>query len=397
VSTVTLGLRLRFSLLLRTVFALCILGVLTFVLSLIISVFGAFFGFIVWGWLFRLYEFVLTMPRISAMTPVPSTAVAPLALVTLVGIVYGWEHLAPYTSADTLLPPADPVSASISVIALGSLYLLVIEGIVAIGVALSVALSTLDGLLVVFLAGAVLGIAGTIGEVRREIGDLRENLLAETVLAEDAAPEVERTTHRLAQLADVPLPEVRVAETDRPESFTIGTGTNAVVVVSRGLIGTLDEAELEAVLAHEVSHLANQDSRIMGAALAPVLAADDWIDENPNDYDVGDWLWNRFFGGLKWFGQLGVAVFSRGRELSADTAAASLTGSPSALASALQRLDEERRTPKADLREWEDSVTAIDILPPSEREGATGPFRTHPSTEARIERLQRLAADAERE
>jgi heat shock protein HtpX len=397
VSTVTLGPRLRVSLLLRTAFALCILGVLTLVLSLIISVFGALFGFIVWGWLFRIYEFVLTMPRVSAVGPIPSTVVAPLALLVLVGIVYGWEHLARYTSADTLLPPTDVPSACLSVVALGSLYLLVIEGIVAIGVALSMALSALDGLVVVFLVGAVLAILGTVGEVRREIGTLRENLLDETVLAEDAAPEVERTTHRLAQLADVPPPEVRIAETDRPESFTIGTGENAVVVVSRGLIDTLDEAELEAVLAHEVSHLANQDSRIMGAALAPVLAADDWIDENPDDYDVGDWLWNRLFGGLKWFGQLGVAVFSRGRELSADTAATTLTGSPSALASALQRLDEERRTPETDLREWEDSVTAIDILPPSEREGATGPFRTHPSTDARIERLQRMAADAERE
>ncbi|WP_336136209.1 M48 family metallopeptidase [Natronomonas amylolytica] len=395
--TVTLGLRLRFSLLVRTVFALCILGTLTLVLSLIISVFGAFFGFIVWGWLFRIYEFVLTMPRVSAMTPVPSTAVAPLALLVLVGIVYGWEQIARYTSADTLLPPTDPASATLSVVALGSLYLLVVEGIIAIGVALSAALSALDSLLVVFLVGAALAVVGTVGEVRQEIGSLRENLLDETVLAEDAAPEVERTTHRLAQLADVPPPEVRVAETDRPESFTIGTGTSAVVVVSRGLVEALEEAELEAVLAHEVSHLANQDSRIMGAALAPVLAADDWIDQNPSDYDVGDWLWNALFRGLKWFGQLGVAVFSRGRELSADTAGAALTGSPAALSSALRRLDEERRTPETDLRAWEDSVTAIDILPPSEREGATGPFRTHPSTDARIERLRRMAAETERE
>lgn len=395
--TVTLGLRLRFSLLFRTVFALCILGTLTLLLGIIISVFGALFGFIVWGWLFRIYEFVLTMPRVSAVTPIPSTVVAPVSLLVLVGIVYGWEHLARYTSAETLLPPTDPSSAVLSVVGFGSLYFLVIEGIVALGVALSVALSALDGLLLVFLAGALLAIAGTIGEVRHEIGRLRDALLDDSVPAEGEYPEVERTTHRLAQLADVPPPEVRIADTDRPESFTIGTGSEAVVVVSRGLIDVLDEAELEAVLAHEVSHLANRDSRIMGAVLAPVLAADDWIDQNPNDYDAGDWLWNALFRGLKWYGQSGVAVFSRGRELGADSGAAALTGSPAALASALQRLDDARETPETDLREWEGSAAALDILPPSEREDATGPFRTHPPTEARIERLQRLAANAEGE
>jgi heat shock protein HtpX len=65
----------------------------------------------------------------------------------------------------------------------------------------------------------------------------------------------------------VPEPSVRVVGSERPESMTIGGGDDAVLLVSSRLVGALPEAELEAVLAHEVAHLANGDSRVMGAAL----------------------------------------------------------------------------------------------------------------------------------
>jgi heat shock protein HtpX len=389
---VTLGLRLRCSLVVRTVVALGVLGTLTFLLAIITSLLGAFLGVALFGLLVRGYEFVLTMPRLSAVSPVPAVAAAPLSLLVVVAIVYGWEHVSAYTDSETLLPPTDVPTGVLSVVGLVSLYLLLVEGIVALGVVVSAALSDLSVIVVALGFGIVLAIAATVGEVRREIGRLRESLLEDSVAAADQYPETERIVHRLAQQADVPAPEVRVLDRGRPESFTVGTGSDAVVVVSSGLIETLDDAELEAVLAHEVSHLANRDSRIMGAALAPVLAADDWIEENTSD--PRDVFWNALFGALKWYGQAGLAVFSRGRELGADAGAAALTGSPAALASALRRLDEERRAPETDLREWERSAAALDILPPSVGE-ATGPFDTHPSTEARIERLRRLAAAAE--
>lgn len=90
-----------------------------------------------------------------------------------------------------------------------------------------------------------------------------------------ATPGVGATIRRLAHLADVPEPGVHRVETDRPEAVPVRTGEDALVVVSSGLIEVLSDGELEAVLAREVGHLANGDSRVTGAALAPVLVADE--------------------------------------------------------------------------------------------------------------------------
>ena len=116
----------------------------------------------------------------------------------------------------------------------------------------------------------------------------------------------------------------------------------------------------------------------------------DDLDGNPISY-----LHNIVFRSLKLYGQLGVAVLSRGREWHADAGAVALTGSPAALAGALTKLSEQRETPTTDLRQWEQSTGALDILPPADQKQATGPFRTHPSTDARIERLRQQVVDAE--
>jgi heat shock protein HtpX len=218
-------------------------------------------------------------------------------------------------------------------------------------------------------------------------------LFANSYPAESTHPELVDTTERIELQADVPSPALRITESGRPESFALGGGADAVIVVSTGLCAVLSDDELTAVLAHEVSHLANADSRIMGAVLVPVLIADEPFDPDSDDDDERvDTGYKR----LKRYGQFGVAILSRGREWYADGGAVALTGSPAALASALERLDSERQKPTTDLRDWEASITALDILPPSDWEHATGPFRTHPSTEKRIERLQRQVVDAER-
>ncbi len=159
------------------------------------------------------------------------------------------------------------------------------------------------------------------------------------------------------------------------------------------MLNALTRAEFEAVVAHEISHLVNGDSRLLTAALTPVLIADDLIDTEPNDF--GDVLLNGWFRAWKRYGQFGVAVLSRGREWSADAGAAALTGSPAALASALETLAERRAKPTTDLREWEQSVATMDILPPADPSLDAGPFRTHPSTGDRITALRgRVRAEA---
>lgn len=387
------GLRLRLSVFLRALFALGVLGSVTLVLGVVLSVIFAGIVLVGYGWVARGYAALATAPRLSSVTPVPAVAVATLAGAFAITVLRGWDSIREHTGCGYLLPPTHPISAVALVGTLASLYLFVVEAPVAIAGLLSAAADAIGPITLLFVSGVALFVLVSVAEVRHELRKLRERLLADSTSADETHPELAATTRRLTQQVNAPVPEVRVTDTDRPESFTVGTGESAVIVVSEGLIEALSPSELEAVLAHEVSHLANADSRVMGAALTPVLIADHWIEDDPDE--AGDYVWNAVFRGLKYYGQFGVAVLSRGREWSADAGAAALTGSPAALATALGELEDSRQRPRTDLRQWEGSIAAIDILPPVEAQYA-GPFRTHPPTERRIERLQRLAARAER-
>lgn len=386
-------LRLRLSLYARILVALGVLASFSFALAIVIGFFG---GILLVGFgalTLRGLEVVAAFPRVSTVTPVPAVLVAVAAVVGVVALLRGWSFVVRHTAAEYVFPPDCPASAASTCWLLGCCYLLVVEGSAAAAVALSMALSSLWGFVLVLLAGALISVVATVSEVRKEVRSLRQQFVDDSAPADDDYPGLVATTRQLAQLADVSEPDVYVTDADRPESFTVGAGRSAVVVVSTGLVDALSLDELEAVLAHEISHLANGDSRVMAAALVPVLVSDDWIEGD--SLDLGDLMLDVFFAATKLYGQFGVAVLSRGREWGADAGAVALTGSPAALASALERLDERRRRPSTDLRDWEQSVAAIDVLPPSSGEAGAGPFRTHPSTSERIDRLGRLAAQAE--
>jgi heat shock protein HtpX len=244
---------------------------------------------------------------------------------------------------------------------------------------------------------------------RKTVDGLTETIQTEGVPATAEYPVIASTTQQLAQQASVPQPTVYVTDTDRAESFTLGTGTDAVVVVSTGLVETLDSNELTAVLAHEVSHLANGDTDLMMAAFTPLYILHEMTtweeEERPSDtipilHGLGLFLVSLaqllLFRPLRLFARLGVSVLSVGREYAADAGGATLTGQPASLASALATLDDER-TPDTDLREWEQTLSALDILPPEATDEVTGPFATHPETESRIERLETLAAQMNQE
>ncbi|MFC4248935.1 M48 family metalloprotease [Natribaculum luteum] len=377
--------RLHLSLLVRMVVAVAILATVALVVALLVGILGGVLAFAVWGWVHSAFEGFASLPAISDVASVPPFLVAVGAVLGLILVVDWWPTIARYTAATHIFQPT-PASLLATGWALGCLYLLVVEGSAAI----VLLLETVAGLLLAFGLSAILTVVMMVSGARREVRHLRERLVDDSVPASEFDADLEATVARLAQLADVPAPDVYVTETDRPESFTLGSGETAVVAVSTGLLEALPGAELEAVLAHEVSHLANWDSRIMSAAMVPVLIADDWIDDDPRDVD--DRFWNGVFGLLKSYGQFGVAILSRGREWHADAGAVALTGSPAALASALATLSDARATPTTDLRKWEQAVVALDVLPPAVDDLASGSFRTHPPTEDRIARLRRLAA-----
>lgn len=214
------------------------------------------------------------------------------------------------------------------------------------------------------------------------------------------APELYGVVQRLAQQADLPMPRLAVMESEMPNAFATGRGPrHAVVAVTTGLLHQVPPRELEAVLAHEMTHIRNRDMTVMTMAgsFAAVAA---WI------VQMGMWfgLWgedrerdngNAFVVVLlvsmvvAFVSQLLVMALSRYREYAADRGAAILTGAPEDLASALLRITGAmQRIPTKDLREAQ-PMSALFFAAPS-RESVLELFSDHPSTEKRIARLQRF-------
>ena len=222
------------------------------------------------------------------------------------------------------------------------------------------------------------------------------------------APVLHGIVDRLCALADMPKPRVAVAEVDLPNAFATGRDPDhAVVAVTTGLMRRLDETELEAVLSHELSHIAHRDVMVMTFASFLGVAAG-----LLTRMFLYSGMWGGGFGGSRDRDDEGPPAFvvillvsmvvyavsflltralSRYRELSADRAAAVLTGRPSTLASALVKISGEMsRIPTRDLRRAE-PLNAFFFAPAlSPGFSLSTLFSTHPSLEQRLEQLGRL-------
>ncbi|ELY93993.1 heat shock protein HtpX [Natrialba hulunbeirensis JCM 10989] len=239
----------------------------------------------------------------------------------------------------------------------------------------------------------------------------RVELLEGTVLASeidaDGGRTLEASVTRLATQFDIARPEVRVRPDVMPLAYTTARPTDPVlavrrrgspvIVVSTGLVQTLSSDELEAVLAHECAHLANDDLQLTSWLLVPLFAAEFLYETDETDEgDENDhWRVDPLGWALTSLSLVGFGVFSRGRELAADRAAVEATGDPGALASALERLENRRRRrrrPSTDLRHAQ-STNAINVMPTLGEGGGSGGLRsTHPPLEVRLRALRSVAA-----
>jgi heat shock protein HtpX len=232
-------------------------------------------------------------------------------------------------------------------------------------------------------------------------------------VAREEEPELHSAVDRLAALADLPSPRVALSPSDAPNAFAAGRSPrNAVIVVTRGLLSRLPEKELEAVIAHELAHIASRDAFVMTLVGAPAALGHRlfaWIVAAPHRAQ-GPAKIVVFFALLYFFFVLLmlwilyaiatalVMTVSRYREYVADRGAAILTGAPEQLMSALQRLAGDLPLiPKADLRAIS-GVSALFILPVdlSSDWFEIDPqriFASHPPLERRLARL----SDAGRE
>ena len=219
----------------------------------------------------------------------------------------------------------------------------------------------------------------------------------------DEYPELHRMIDRLAQQADLPKPKVAVADSRVPNAFATGRSKkSSAVCVTTGIMNTLDQEELEGVLAHELAHIKNRDVMVMTIAsflstIAFLVVRWGWLFSGGRDRGgngapiivaivVSLVVWIISF--------LLIRALSRYREYAADRGGASITGKPSALATALMKIDGRMdKVPKEDLRDQAE-MNAFFIIPI--KSGVVGKlFSTHPSTEKRIERLRDLERELE--
>jgi heat shock protein HtpX len=216
------------------------------------------------------------------------------------------------------------------------------------------------------------------------------------------APQLHAMIERLCVQADLPKPKVAVANTRMPNAFALGRSPkSATVCATTGIMELLSPAELEGVMAHELTHVANRDVMVMTlAAFFATIAA--YIVQfgflfgggMSSDDDDGPSAMVLLLVSLAVYvvSFFLMQALSRYREFAADRGSALITGRPSALASALVKISSGmHRIPQQDLRSA-GQMNAFFIFPAGVGKGIGGLFATHPPMEKRIERLQRLEA-----
>jgi len=226
------------------------------------------------------------------------------------------------------------------------------------------------------------------------------------IVERDEAPELHDMVERLCAMADLPKPRVAVIDTDVPNAFATGRSPkHAAVAVTRGLWQRLEPQEVEGVLAHELSHVANRDVLIMTIAsffamLAGLLTRFGLYSgmfgggRSRDNNSVPVWLIVLIVSVVTYFlSQLLILAISRYREFAADRGSALITGAPEHLMSALQKISSDMfRIPQRDLREVE-GMNAFFIIPTSVKSATSQLFMTHPPLEKRLAALSEIARE----
>jgi heat shock protein HtpX len=272
---------------------------------------------------------------------------------------------------------------------LGALY------VVFVGVLFAAGANT--GLIVIIAAG--LAAAQLFGSDK-----LALHAMGAREVTPQEAPELHAMIERLCIQADLPKPKVAVAQTEMPNAFAIGRSQkSATVCATTGIMKLLSPAELEGVMAHELTHVKNRDVMIMTIAsffasvASIILQFGFFFGGGQSDDDDGPGFFVVILASLAVYviSFVLMMALSRYREFVADRGAALITGRPSALASALRRIASGmERLPQQDLR-VANELSAFFIAPPS-KQAIMGLFATHPPLEKRIEALARLEAQLQR-
>jgi heat shock protein HtpX len=274
----------------------------------------------------------------------------------------------------------------VTMLLLGAVYALLVGVLFATGV---------NGITILLIAGALLAVQFFASD------KLALRAVGAHEVSPQEAPELHAMIERLCVQADLPKPRVAIMQTSMPNAFAMGRSPkSATVCATTGIMQLLSPAELEGVIAHELSHVANRDVAIMTlagffASLASMIVQFGFFfgGGSSDDEDSGP----SFLAVIAVAMVVYVVSFflmqalSRYREFAADRGAALLTGRPSALASALMKISSGmERIPQRDLRTQHAEMNAFYIFPA--KRSLLALFATHPSLEKRIARLQQYEA-----
>jgi heat shock protein HtpX len=223
----------------------------------------------------------------------------------------------------------------------------------------------------------------------------------------EQAPQLHAIIDRLCVQANIPKPRVAVAQTPMPNAFAVGRSPkSATVCATTGILNLLEPAELEAVLGHEITHVQNRDVVVMTiasffASIAAFITQFGFFfgggfgggRNNQNNNNQAFFVVILVSAAVYIVSFMLLQALSRYREFAADRGSAILTGRPSALISALLKIDSGMaRIPTRDLRAASSELAAFYIFPPKAKQTIGNLFSTHPPLTARIAALQRLEA-----
>ena len=232
------------------------------------------------------------------------------------------------------------------------------------------------------------------------------------IVSREEAPDLHAVVERLCAMADLPKPRIAVIPTDVPNAFATGRSPkHAAVAVTNGLWKRLEPQEIEAVLAHELSHIANRDVLIMTvASFFAMLAAlitrwglyfgmfGGFGGGNRNNNNGGNqlpvWLIVFVVAAITYaVSFILIRTISRYREYAADRGSALITGAPENLMSALQKIASGiTQIPQKDLREVA-GMNAFFIVPTNWRNQVGELFMDHPPLEKRLAALSQIARE----
>ena len=229
------------------------------------------------------------------------------------------------------------------------------------------------------------------------------------VVSPDEAPELHAMVERLCAMADLPKPRIAVVDSDVPNAFATGRNPkHAAVAVTTGLYRRLEPQEIESVLAHELSHVANRDVLVMTLAsffamLAALLTRFGLYagmfggfggGNRDNNNQVPVWLIVTLVAivtyAISW---ILIRTISRYREYAADRGSALITGAPENLMSALQKISSNiTQIPQRDLREVQ-GMNAFFIIPTNWKTQMSEWMMDHPPLEKRLAALAEIARE----